>query len=76
MFTTRLKSLLSNSHWVCVTVTYLVLEGLRSQLFVEWCKVSGKTLQMALHFLLLRDTFNSFEAGRKKNHLLLLLFPI
>lgn len=47
-------------------VKHLVLEGLRSQPFVERCEVSGETLQMALYFLLLQDRFGSFEAGRKK----------
>lgn len=38
----------------------LVLEGLGSQSFVEWCKVSGKTLKVIFYLLLLKDRFGSF----------------
>lgn len=40
--------------WQPFDVSYLVLEGLRSQSFVEWCEVSGETLKVALYLLLLK----------------------
>lgn len=36
--------------------SHLVLESLRSQSFVKWCKVSGETLKVVLYFLLLKVT--------------------
>lgn len=41
--------------WPLFDVSYLVLEGLRSQSFVERCKVSGETLKVALYLLLLTE---------------------
>lgn len=41
--------------WPMFDVSYLVLEGLRSQSFVERCKVSGETLKVALYLLLLTE---------------------
>lgn len=41
--------------WPLFDVSYLVLEGLRSQSFVERCKISGETLKVALYLLLLRE---------------------
>lgn len=37
-----------------LNVSYLVLEGLRCQSFVEWCKVSGKILKVVLDLLFLK----------------------
>lgn len=36
------------------SVLYLVLESLRSKLFVERCKVSGEILKVVLNLLLLK----------------------
>lgn len=51
---------------MAVNVSDLVLKGLRSQPFVEWCKVSGKTLKVVLYFLLLKviDRFYSVEVNK------------
>lgn len=43
------------------SVSCLVLKGLGSQSFVEWCKVSGKTLKVTFYLLLLKDRFGSFQ---------------
>lgn len=46
--------------WQLLNVSYLVLEGLRSQSSVEWCEVSGKTLKVTFYLLLLKDRFWSY----------------
>lgn len=52
--------------WKLLNVEYLVVEGLGSQSFIEWCKVSGKTLKMTLYLLLLQDRFRGFEVKKKQ----------
>lgn len=55
-------------------VSYLVLEGLRSQSFVEWCEISGEILKVALYLLLLIviDRFRSFGVNKRNTDVIVI----
>lgn len=46
-----------------LSVSYLVLEGLRSESFVEWGEVCSETLKVIFYLLLLKDRFGVSEVN-------------